>query len=129
MNAFLLAALMAVESGGNPFAVGDGGKAVGCLQIHAAVVADVNRIAGRQTAPYTLADRLEVEKSKQMCVIYLAYYATEQRIGRPVTDEDRARIWNGGPSGWKKPATEAYWAKVKRALAAQKQTRPRVYVR
>jgi hypothetical protein len=120
MNALLLAALMAVESGGNPFAVGDGGKAVGCLQIHASVVADVNRIAGPKTAPYTLADRLEVEKSKQMCVIYLSYYATEKRIGRAVTDQDRARIWNGGPLGYKKSATEVYWAKVKRELGKLK---------
>ncbi len=129
MNAFLLAALMAVESGANPFAVGDGGKAVGCLQIHASVVADVNRIAGPKTAPYTLADRLEVMKSKQMCVIYLSYYATEARIGRPVTDEDRARIWNGGPNGWKKDATIPYWNKVKREMERAKATRPRVYVR
>jgi len=129
MNAFLLAALIAVESGGNPFAVGDGGQAVGCLQIHPSVVADVNRIAGPKTAKYTLSDRLEVEKSKQMCVIYLAYYATEKRIGRPVTDEDRARIWNGGPNGWRKPATVVYWVKVKRALEAQRQVRPRIYVR
>jgi hypothetical protein len=30
--------------------------------------------------------------------------------------EDAARIWNGGPNGWKKKATDSYWQKVARAL-------------
>ena len=34
----------------------------------------------------------------------------------PVTDEDRARIWNGGPNGYKKQATVKYWKKVKEHL-------------
>ena len=33
-----------------------------------------------------------------------------------VTDEARARTWNGGPSGMKKAATVGYWNKVKAAL-------------
>jgi hypothetical protein len=42
----LLFALMVVESNGDCSAVGDDGKALGCLQIHACVVEDVNRIYG-----------------------------------------------------------------------------------
>ena len=42
----LIDALVAVESRGNAAAVGDSGKALGILQIHATMVADANRIAG-----------------------------------------------------------------------------------
>ena len=43
-------------------------------------------------------------------------YATEKRLGRPVTIEDIARIHNGGPNGYKKQATDVYWLKVKAQL-------------
>jgi hypothetical protein len=46
----------------------------------------------------------------------MARYATSKRLGRPVTDQDRARIWNGGPNGYKKKATLGYWAKVRKEL-------------
>ena len=113
MMALLLAALIAVESGGNVRAVGDGGRAVGVLQIHPVTVMDVNRIAGTS---YTLADRLCPEKSKAMATIYLTHYASARRMGRPATAEEMARMWNGGPNGHRKPATHRYWAKVKRAM-------------
>ena len=48
MLASLIAALIFVESGGNPNAVGDQGRAIGVLQVHRAVVADVNRLYGTQ---------------------------------------------------------------------------------
>ena len=40
-------------------------------------------------------------------------YANEKRLGRKVTNEDRARIHNGGPNGYKKKATVGYWSDVK----------------
>ena len=43
-------------------------------------------------------------------------YATVERLGRKPTLEDIARIHNGGPNGWKKKSTDAYWAKVKKEL-------------
>ncbi len=131
MNALLLAALIAVESGGNNLAVGDGGLAVGCLQIHPCVVADVNRIVkARGVPPYTLADRLDREKSKQICVIYLDHYASAKRIGvAETTDEIVARCWNGGPRGYKNPATLNYWQKVKREMERQRRTAPKLYQR
>jgi len=113
ITSLLLAALIAAESSGNAQAIGDGGKAFGVLQIHAGVVVDVNRIAGTN---YRHADAFDPALAATMCRIYLGHYATEKRIGRPVTDEDRARIWNGGPNGWKKPATVKYWAKVRAKL-------------
>ena len=105
--AILLAALIMVESGGNPDSVGDKGQAVGCLQIWPCVVEDVNRIAGTS---YTLEDRKSPAKSRQMCLIYLQHY------GKGKTWEERARQWNGGPNGHKKAATEKYWEKVKREI-------------
>ena len=50
MNAALLAALLAVESGGNDHAIGDHGRARGALQIHAAVEACLVR-AGPARVP------------------------------------------------------------------------------
>jgi hypothetical protein len=47
---------------------------------------------------------------------YMARYATERRLGRKPTLEDQARIWNGGPNGYKRAATNGYWNKVKEAL-------------
>lgn len=111
MNALLLAALIAVESGGNAHAVGDGGRAVGVLQIHPVVVADVNRIAGTH---YTLADRWSPVKSREICTLYLAHYC-----GPGASAEKMARCWNGGPRGHLKPATVGYWRKVSLWLVRQ----------
>tara|TARA_R100001015_G_C4631072_1_gene193269 strand:+ start:649 stop:1071 length:423 start_codon:yes stop_codon:yes gene_type:complete len=43
---------------------------------------------------------------------YMARYATERRLGRKPTLEDEARIWNGGPNGYKRAATKPYWNKT-----------------
>ena len=40
-------------------------------------------------------------------------YATERRLGHPATDEDIARIHNGGPNGYKHDSTLGYWEEVK----------------
>ncbi len=45
--AILLAALVAVESSGDPDAIGDNGLAFGCLQLHAAYVQDAAQFAGK----------------------------------------------------------------------------------
>ena len=112
MNAALLAALLAVESGGNDNAVGDHGRAIGALQIHAAVVRDVNRIHGTR---YTHAGMARRADAVAVATLYLGTYATRERLGRPVTDADRARIWNGGSNGWRKAATVGYAERVSRA--------------
>ena len=112
MSPTLLAALLAVESGGNDRAVGDHGRAIGALQIHAAVVQDVNRRHGTR---YTHAGMTRRRDAVAVATLYLGTYATRERLGRPVTDADRARIWNGGPDGWRKAATVAYAERVRRA--------------
>lgn len=109
---FLLA-LIAVESGGNDRAVGDHGRALGCLQIRAKAVMDVNRFAGTD---FVHADCHNRQKSLIICQLYLQRHCTKAKLKREPTLEDAARIWNGGPDGWKHSSTDAYWAKVRRHL-------------
>lgn len=114
----LVKALAHVESGNKDSAIGDKklkNKAYGCLQIRKPVVDDVNNAYGTS---YTAEDCLNNrELSIWIFEKYMELYATEARIGRTPTDEDRARIWNGGPNGYKKDTTKKYWAKVKKELA------------
>jgi len=114
MSPAFLAALLAVESGGNNHAIGDHGRAIGALQIHAAVVADVNRIHGTR---YTHAGMVRRRDAVTVATLYLGTYATRERLGRPVTDVDRARIWNGGPNGWRRTTTEAYAKRVAKQIS------------
>ena len=109
----LIPALEQVESKGDPKAVGDKGKAFGILQIWEVVIIDVNRAKGTS---YTHEDAFDPEKARAICRAYLSIYCTERRLGRKPTMEDAARIWNGGPNGFKKAATIGYWAKVQREL-------------
>ncbi len=103
----LIAALITVESNGRDNAIGDGGLAIGALQIHKAVVVDANRIAGTSYTHQQMTNRIAARK---VCEIYLSRYAAGK------TTEEAARIWNGGPTGHKKTATVSYWNKVKKHL-------------
>ncbi len=109
----LILAIIAVESGSDNNAIGDNGKAYGCLQIWSVYVEDANQFAGTS---YTHLDAFDREKSIAMFTAYMSRYATEKRIGHTPTAEDIARIHNGGPNGYRKVATDAYWAKVKAEL-------------
>jgi hypothetical protein len=107
----LLIILIAVESSGDPKAVGDNGLAYGCLQLHAAYVQDAAEYAGEN---WVHEDAFNPEVAKQIVRAYMARYATETRLGHHPTIEDVARIHNGGPNGFKKSATDGYWLKVKK---------------
>ncbi len=109
----LILALITVESSGNDQAIGDNGLAYGALQIHASYAADAAEFAGKD---WKHEDAFDREKSIDMFLAYMSRYATEKRIGRPVTIQDIARIHNGGPNGYKKEATLVYWEKVKKEL-------------
>lgn len=107
----LVDAIHAVETGGRLGPItGDNGKALGPLQIHWVCWKDANMPDG------TYSDCASLAYSKRVFARYMARYATERRLGRPVTDEDRARIWNGGPNGYRKEATKVYWSKVRKEL-------------
>jgi hypothetical protein len=104
----LITALIIVESSGNDLAIGDQGRAIGPLQIHRAVVTDVNRITGSN---YRHQDMTNRAQARAVCEAYLKHY------GRGKTTEEQARIWNAGPQGHKKKtATEGYWRKVQKHL-------------
>jgi hypothetical protein len=109
----LIISLITVESGGKDFAIGDNGKALGCLQLHAGYVQDAAEYAGMD---WIHQDALVRDAAVHIFIAYMDRYATEERLGRKPTMEDIARIHNGGPNGYKKKSTEAYWAKVEKEL-------------
>ena len=84
--------------------VGDGGKALGPLQIHRAYHAD-SRIAGDYSRVSDLA------YAKRVATAYFKRYAPQAWASGDV--ETLARIHNGGPRGHLKPATNSYAAKVR----------------
>ena len=111
MNLLILFyAIVAIESGNDWRAVGDNGKSIGPAQIQEGVVKDCNRILGKEI--FTLADRTNFDKSYHMFAIYTNHYGKKYGL----SDEVRARVWNGGPKGPEKKATEKYWSKVQSKL-------------
>lgn len=113
----LITAMIQVESGGDDWAIGDThleNKAYGPLQIRKPCVDDVNKAFDTN---YEACDCLGNRAlSVWICRRYMEIYATETRLGRKPESEDLARIWNGGPNGWKRKSTEKYWQKVKKEL-------------
>jgi len=109
-------AIHQVESSGRTGSgiVGDGGNAIGPLQIWKACWTDA--VQYDPSIGGTYQDCNDLEYSCKIFDAYVARYATERRLKRVPTDEDRARIWNGGPNGYKKKATIKYWKKVKEQL-------------
>ena len=81
--------------------VGDGGAALGPLQIHRGYHKD-SGVAGSYDQVADLSYSVRVVRG------YMARYATKRRLGRAVTPVDIARIHNGGPNGYKKKATLGY---------------------
>ena len=110
----LLYALRIVESGGDDNAIGDGGKAIGPYQIWKVYWSDAIEYDPSIGGEYK--DCFDREYSEKVVRAYMSRYATERRIGRVPTNEDMARIHNGGPNGYKKSSTMNYWKKVKKVL-------------
>lgn len=118
----VLAAILAVESGGNWAAIGDGGLARGGYQIHRAAWNDACKFGGMSTGLWRWEQHAhDPYSARVVATLYLHRYgaAYEKRTGKPVTAEVLARIWSGGPNGWRKPSTRGYWAKVKGRLASK----------
>ena len=117
----LWTATVRVESGGNPQAVNPETGAGGIVQIMPECVDDCNRIAGLRGlgVRFTQADRFDPVKSRQMWRLYLSYWGQEyeRTTGYPPTNEVYARLWNGGPTGWRKEATLPYWEAVRNVIA------------
>lgn len=132
-RANLVEAVRQVESGGVETKVGDRKlkhKAYTSLQIRQPALDDVNKFFAKEIKEKFGRDKFSFAYLKQnrealdWCFEkYTGRYATRQRLGREPTDEDRARIWNGGPNGWKE-AHEVSGTKAKRkALQTKKYAR------
>jgi len=96
---------MIVESGGDPVAIGKDGE-VGILQISPVCIRHVNKIYGTR---FTYADRFNVSKSKQICVLYLRFYVGryEAKTGHKADYGVYFRMWNG-PATWDRPSRRKY---------------------
>ena len=119
----VLSAIRSVESSNNPDAVGDSGNAIGVYQIwnsyHKDAVEFTNSISGNYR------DCFDPDYADRIVRAYMQRYATEKRLGRPVTQRDIAVMHNGGPRGvWakgkKKQNVDKYWAKVQKELGNNK---------
>ncbi len=98
-------AIIQVESGGNPRAVS--GNSVGAMQITPILVKQCNIYLQQQKSKkrYTLADRYNVEKSKEMFLLIQSVLNPQNSIEKAI------RMWNGGPK-YSVRATNRYYQKV-----------------
>lgn len=105
----VLKAIAYVESKNNPRAVC--GDQVGLLQIRPIMVKDCNRILEKRGSNkrYTLRDRYNPVKSREMFILYQSHYNPKGSIERAI------RLWNGG-SGYSVRGTQGYYQKVKKAM-------------
>lgn len=106
----LLDAIKMVESKNGKYLDGKNGES-GPYQIKRIVIDDVNRILGKKIFKYD--DALDDNKSREICRIYILYWSKKHNVN---TIECMARIWNGGPRGYRKESTIKYWYKIRRIL-------------
>ncbi len=109
----LFLAVAAVESGDNIMAYNEKEDAAGVLQIRPICLVDCNRIVGYER--WGLFDRYIPSASFEMFSVYTHYYMNHYDLSGP---ESAARIWNGGPRGWEKESTLAYWKRVEALLTS-----------
>ena len=109
----LMAAMCEVESNGDCSKVGKVGE-LGCYQIRECFWLDALEWDSSIGGEYE--DVIDREYAEKVIYAFWERYANEKRLGRPVTDEDRARMHNGGPNGYKKTKTIKYWDKVQKIL-------------
>lgn len=98
-------AIIQVESKGNPNA--RCGIYCGVLQISPVLVQECNNILKRRGSSkrYTLNDRFNVQKSKEMFVVIQSYYNPQHNVERAI------RMWQGG-CNYKVHSTQRYYEKV-----------------
>jgi len=115
-------AIVAVESRGDVNAYNAHDGATGMAQIRSVCLEDANRIAGLRGMDerFSAADRSNPRAARRIWNLYLDFYGKqdEKETGLKPTDEVFARIWNGGPSGWRKTSTLPYWNRIREALRA-----------
>lgn len=116
----LLNAMQYVESKGDSCAVGDTKRSLGPYQIMEGYYNDaVEFNPSLKDGGYTYSNIVgpgSYEYSEGVIMSYMGRYATQERLGHAPTDEDIARIHNGGPNGFKRDTTIPYWIKVNKCL-------------
>ena len=121
-----MSAIQSVETGGQPNggedSRGDGGRALGPLQIHRAYHADASKI-DKGLRDYRRCGKLRYSQRVVRAYMYryqrAALLRLEQRRGTLHDCELLARSHNGGPRANRKDRrrwTDGYWAKVRKAL-------------
>ena len=102
-------AIIQVESGGNPRAVS--GPSCGAMQITPICVRECNNILQKRKSKkrYTLNDRFDVQKSKEMFLLLQSYFNRANDV------EHAIRSWNGGQH-YSRKATQHYYEKVMRHM-------------
>ena len=105
----VMEAIILVESEGNPRIVN--GNQVGAMQITPIMVRECNNIlkARGSEKQYKMADRYDVEKSKEMFLLIQSQYNKSNNVEKAI------RSWNGGPN-YSNRGTERYYQKVLRRM-------------
>jgi soluble lytic murein transglycosylase-like protein len=100
-------AIIQVESKGNPKAHNKNGDCAGILQITPGLVKQCNTWlkAKKSKKRYTLSDRYNVKKSKEMFVMVQKHYNKSNNVEKAI------RVWNGGP-GYTLEGTNGYYRKA-----------------
>ena len=106
----VMEAIILVESEGNPNAVS--GNSVGAMQITPLLVRECNNILKSRGSDkrYTLADRYNVDKSKEMFLLIQSHYNPANNVEKAI------RLWNGG-NNYSVRATNRYYKKVMRNMS------------
>ena len=98
------------------YAVGDGGTSFGPYQIRRAYYIDAVQYNPRLRDGGKSFENVHgpgsYVYSEMVIQAYMNRYATVARLGHTATNEDIARIHNGGPNGFRKSSTLKYWKKV-----------------
>jgi len=96
----VLDAIAQVESGGNPKAVGDSGRAIGLFQIWPIYVREANRLS--KAVQYIDADRLDPVKSRDITRIVLEYWSKyHQSHGRYIGPAEILSIHRHPNAKWR----------------------------
>lgn len=105
----VMEAIIQVESEGNPKAVS--GNSCGAMQITPIMVKECNEILKKRKSKkrYTLSDRFNVRKSKEMFALFQSFYNPRNSI------EQAIRSWNGGMK-YTTRGTQKYYNKVMKLL-------------
>ena len=106
----VIKAIGTIESGNNDAAIGDSGKAIGRYQIHEICWKDAVEFDKSIGGCYN--DCKNPAYAAKIVRAYLTRYGKKGSL----TPEQLARVWNGGPRGHKKKATEEYARKFLKAF-------------